>query len=230
MTNKQRIFNEQVENMKKLMLVTEEKTSTNEVSMFSEQLAKTKKLMLGTEANKPTATKSVIKESFQPLPVSNEPQLEDIAMETELTDEPDGETMMKWASDREKANANPQQAVSSQSTQPDNNAPDQESLLKMAEHYADSMYSKYVDPASLNFEGDAESWYFDFNLNIPKNVVPNMQTPEDVESILSGEINYSSHGVEGNPGGAFSRAGVRDVQDGGDYWIVTAGARGGMDV
>lgn len=100
--------------------------------------------------------------------------------------------------------------------------------IEMARSYSFD-YSDFVNIKSIKFSGDMESWFLDFILRIPKSRL-DAKNANQAKSELSKELNYHSHGVEGNPGGSYSKSGLVNVEDGGDIWIVKIGARGGLDI
>lgn len=91
-------------------------------------------------------------------------------------------------------------------------------------------FSKFLDPTNIKYEdGDEGRWYLEWTLRIPSMEFKGMDFSE-VETMLVKQLRYSSHGVEGNPGGRFSKCHVAAVKKVKDQYIVRMSANGGWDI
>jgi len=109
---------------------------------------------------------------------------------------------------------------------------DNDEWLNLARVYSegeDNVWSKFLDKSSVKGEGDRESYSLDFNLLIPKSEVNYPDSLLKTEEELDNDLTYSSHGVEGNPGGSYSRRSI-SVSEKGDNYKVEVRVRGGLDI
>jgi len=84
---------------------------------------------------------------------------------------------------------------------------------------------EYIDENSINYTEDEDKWDIDFVMNIPKDDVMEL-TPEEANRYFNKE--YKVNDYRG-PGAPYSKAYV-STEDGGDVWIVTINANGGLDI
>ena len=88
---------------------------------------------------------------------------------------------------------------------------------------------KYIKPGSIKYKkynDDEDSWDLLFTMEIPKEEVMELSNTEEANRYFKNE--YEQDNYRG-PGQYFSKSFV-NVKDGGDMWVVTVSAKGGLDI
>lgn len=94
---------------------------------------------------------------------------------------------------------------------------DETDALSYAKYHAGS-FEEFIIPRSVEFEGDQEHWWLEFNLEIPAG--------EANERELEDELEFNHRG---GPGVAYSRSTV-SISEKESTWIIHVSIRGGLDI